>query len=249
MKLRPGVWALVLFHDAAAVPTGPVEIVFDEEDAQAVAGVSRRRPRAPPLRHHPLVLAFALALGEAGRIYLITGNIWTTWGVVPLGTVFLFFPASFTVTMLWHMFKNMRCCAARSRAHADFANRPLEVEATTWPSVTIQIPIFREPFDDAIRPTLDAAREAAGRYREKTGARCNVLVCDDGLLYFAANDLEGALEDARSTPPARAAPHKPSCSRASPTTRPPMWRSWHAHGPSRACRAPSGPGASARPAT
>ena len=35
------------------------------------------------------------------------------------------------------------------------------------------------------------ARKAAERYREKTGARCNVLVCDDGLLCFAANDLEG----------------------------------------------------------
>src|SRR6185295_9044865 len=66
----------------------------------------------------------------------------------------------------------------------------------------IQIPIFRESFDDAIRPTLDAAREAARRYREQTGARCNVLVCDDGLLYFAKNDLEGALAEALRVEPA-----------------------------------------------
>jgi hypothetical protein len=51
-----------------------------------------------------------------------------------------------------------------------------------------------------IRPTLDAAREAARRYREQTGARCNVLVCDDGLLYFARNDLERAVDEARRTP-------------------------------------------------
>ncbi|MBY0399708.1 glycosyltransferase family 2 protein, partial [Myxococcota bacterium] len=44
--------------------------------------------------------------------------------------------------------------------------------------------------------------KAAERYREKTGARCNVLVSDDGLLWFAANDLEGALEVARRTLPA-----------------------------------------------
>ena len=82
-----------------------------------------------------------------------------------------------------------------------FANRPLELEHADWPSVTIQIPIFRESFDDTIRPTLDAAREAARRYAASTGARCNLLVCDDGLLHFAANDLERALAAARRTAP------------------------------------------------
>src|SRR6185436_10988867 len=116
---------------------------------------------------------------------LITGNIWTTWGAVPLGIVFLLFPMSFTVTMIWHTFRNMGVLRGEEpRRIPTFANRPLEVELTTWPSVTIQIPIFRENFEEAILPTLDAAREAARRYREQTGARCNVLVSEDGLLYF-----------------------------------------------------------------
>ena len=70
-----------------------------------------------------------------------------------------------------------------------------------WPSVTIQIPVFREPFDAVIRPTLESARKAAERYRARTGERCNVLVCDDGLLCFADNDLESALANAHRTPP------------------------------------------------
>ena len=67
-----------------------------------------------------------------------------------------------------------------------------------------QIRVFAErdePFDAVVRPTLESARKAAERYREKTGARCNVLVSDDGLLCFAANDLEGALATARGTAP------------------------------------------------
>ena len=122
--------------------------------------------------------------------------------MVPLGAVFLLFPASFAVSTLWHCFHSMRILRGE-QAHRSptFANRPLEIERMTWPSVTIQIPIFREPFDAVIRPTLESARKAAERYREKTGARCNVLVCDDGLLCFAGNDLEGALADARRTPP------------------------------------------------
>ena len=202
VKLRQGVWALVLFHDSAAVPTGPVEIAFDEEDAKAVTVFLADAHELRRFVLGTLALAVVLSLGEAGRIYLQTGNVWTTWGVLPLGVAFLLFPASFAVSTLWHCFHNMRILRGeQAYRSASFANRPLEIERTTWPSVTIQIPIFREPFDAVIRPTLESARKAAERYREKTGARCNVLVCDDGLLCFAGNDLEGALADARSTPP------------------------------------------------
>src|SRR4030095_8855568 len=108
----------------------------------------------------------------------------------------------FMVNTLWHCFYSMPILRGeQSHRSPTFANRPLEVERVTWPSVTIQVPIFREPFDEAIRPTLESARKAAERYREKTGARCNLLVCDDGLLCFAANDLEGALTEARRTLP------------------------------------------------
>jgi cellulose synthase/poly-beta-1,6-N-acetylglucosamine synthase-like glycosyltransferase len=203
VKLSQGVWALVLFHDSDAAPGGPVEIAVDDEDAKAVP--SPFLADAHQLRRFvlgTLVLAVALSLGEAGRTYLITGNVWTTWVMVPIGAVFLLFPAAFMVNTLWHCFYSMPILRGeQSHRSPTFANRPLEVERVTWPSVTIQVPIFREPFDEVIRPTLESARRAAERYREKTGARCNLLVCDDGLLCFAANDLEGALADARRTLP------------------------------------------------
>lgn len=203
-----GVWALVLFQDAPVTPGGPVEISFEEEEA--AAATSPFLADAHELRRFVLIsltLAFALALGEAGRTYLLTGNIWTTWCMVPLGAISVLFPTSFTVTMIWHMFRSMPVLRGEeSRRMPTFANRPLEVELANWPSVTIQIPVFRERFEDTIRPTLDAARIAARRYCEQTGARCNVLVCEDGLLYFARNDLEGALADARRTAPADRSP-------------------------------------------
>jgi cellulose synthase/poly-beta-1,6-N-acetylglucosamine synthase-like glycosyltransferase len=201
VTLEPGVWALVLFHDAAVAPGGPVDIALEDEGAVLPAFLAE----AYQLRRFvigTLVLAVALSVGEAGRVYLITGDVWTTWVAVPLGALFLLFPASFAVNTIWHCLYSMRILRGEE-AHRSpsFANQPLEIEGMTWPSVTIQVPIFREPFDEVIRPTLESARKAAERYREKTGARCNVLVCDDGLLCFANNDLEGALADARRTPP------------------------------------------------
>jgi Glycosyl transferase family group 2 len=205
-----GVWAFVLFHDPRIAAGGSVEISFGDEEGASFP--SPLLADAHELRRFVLVslaLAFAFAFGEAGRLYLLTGNVWTTWCQVPLGMLSLLFPTSFAVTALWHTCRNIRVLRGEEpRRMLAFANRPLPLEAEVWPSVTIQIPIFRESFEDVIRPTLDAAREAARRYREETGARCNVLVSEDGLLYFARNDLEGALAEARRTAPAERTPEQ-----------------------------------------
>jgi len=202
VKLRPGVWALVLFHDSEEVRAGSAEIVFETEDAKTVPAFLADSHELRRFVVGTLAIAVALSLGEAGRVYLLTGNIWSTWVTWPIGAMFLLFPASFAVNTLWHCFKSMPILRGEQPFRsASFANRPLEMHGTTWPSVTIQIPVFREPFEAVIRPTLESARKAAQRYREQTGARCNVLVCDDGLLCFANNGFEGALAAARSTPP------------------------------------------------
>jgi cellulose synthase/poly-beta-1,6-N-acetylglucosamine synthase-like glycosyltransferase len=203
VKLRPGVWALVLFHDSGSLSRGPVQISFYEEHAKAVPVLLTDAHELRRFVLGTLALAVVLSLGEAGRVYLINGNIWSTWVAWPIGAMFLLFPASFAINTLWHCFHNMGILRGeQGYRSASFANRPLDTQGVTWPSVTIQIPVFREPFEAVIRPTLESARTAAQRYREKTGARCNVLVCDDGLLCFAGNNLEGALARARSTPPA-----------------------------------------------
>jgi cellulose synthase/poly-beta-1,6-N-acetylglucosamine synthase-like glycosyltransferase len=202
VKLQPGMWSLVLFHDAAASVSGMVEIAFEDEDAKSVPVSLTDAHELRRFVLGTLALAAVLSLGEAGRTYLITGNVWTTWVAWPIGAAFLLFPASFAVSSVWHSFYSMRILRGEQVFRsASFANRPLKADGISWPSVTIQIPVFREPFETGIRPTLESARKAAERYRQKTGARCNVLVCDDGLLCFASNDLEGALAAARAASP------------------------------------------------
>jgi cellulose synthase/poly-beta-1,6-N-acetylglucosamine synthase-like glycosyltransferase len=202
VKLRPGAWALLLYHDSAAVPACSVEIAFEDDGAKVVPKFLADAHELRRFVLGTLAFAAALSLGEAGRVYLITGNVWTTWLGWPIGAMFMLFPASFAVNTLWHCFHNMPILRGE-QAHRSisFANQPIQIKGMKWPSVTIQVPIYREPFDAVVRPTLEAARKAAESYRRKTGARCNVLVSDDGLLYFADNDLEGALADAHSTPP------------------------------------------------
>ena len=68
--------------------------------------------------------------------------------------------------------------------------------------MTVQIPIYTEPFEGVIRPALDAARAAAERYQQQTGQPANLVLSDDGLLVLSDNDLEGFVEKARNQPTA-----------------------------------------------
>jgi len=203
VKLRPGIWALVLFHDSAVVPAGSAEIAFENDGMKAVPVFLADAHELRRFVLGTLSLAVAVSLTEAGRLFLGNGgDVWSSFVALPIGVAFLLFPASFAVSTLYHCFFSMPILRGE-KAHRSptFANRPLTTEGIKWPSVTIQIPTYREPFKEGIQPTLESARRAAERYRQKTGAFCNVLVCDDGLLCFAANDLEGALAEARKTPP------------------------------------------------
>ena len=204
VKLQRGTWALVLFHDGEIVPTDSVDIVFDNDGAKALPLFLADAHELRRFVLGTLALAVVVSLTEAGRVFLSAGgDIWTSLAAAPIGVAFLLFPASFAVSTLYHCFFSMRILRGE-QAHrsSTFANRPLKIKGMRWPNVTIQIPTFREPFEAAIRPTLDSARRAAERYRKATGATCNVLVCDDGLLCFASNDLNGAVAEASKTPPA-----------------------------------------------
>ncbi len=204
VKLRPGTWALVLFHDSATVTAGRVDIAFEDNGAKKVPIFLADAHELRRFVLGTLALAIAVSLTEAGRSFLSNGgDVWTSFVFLPIGVAFLLFPASFAMSTLYHCFFSMPILRGEQPYRSPtFTNRPLTIDGMKWPSVTIQIPTFREPFEAGIRPTLESARKAAERYRQKTGAPCNVLVCDDGLLCFAENDLEGALAQARSTPPA-----------------------------------------------
>jgi len=167
--------------------------------------VESRRQRGHLLRRWALIsvaLATFLALSEADRVYFEEGNIWTSWGTVPFGFVFLIFPVEYAVSTIWTLFTCHRLLRGELRRRtARYTNLPLpHASITAWPTVTVQVPIYTEPFTDVIKPTLDSALAAIRRFREATGQRATLVICDDGLLHFAENDLAGFCARARSKP-------------------------------------------------
>jgi len=55
--------------------------------------------------------------------------------------------------------------------------KTINAETTLYPDVFVQIPIYKEPFDEVTRPTLESLERAVRKY-EGFAAIC---VCDDGL--------------------------------------------------------------------
>jgi cellulose synthase/poly-beta-1,6-N-acetylglucosamine synthase-like glycosyltransferase len=59
-----------------------------------------------------------------------------------------------------------------------------------WASVTIQIPVYLESFVEVIKVTLKSCMESADYYREQTGGKVNIVVCDDGIMALLQNSFE-----------------------------------------------------------
>ena len=216
----PGVWALVIFRDAAVTACGPIEITLEGEDP--IGTTTPFLADAHELRRFVIIslaLAVALAVGEAGRNYLITGDIWTTWGLLPLGVVFLLFPTSFTVTTIWHTYRSMGVLRGEEPLRiATFANRPLDVRAR-------QLAERDDPDPDLSRE-LRGRDPSDARRRTRSGpslSRADRCALQRGGLRRRLALLRQERPRGRSptrgvSRPRNAAPTRSSCSRAWPTT-------------------------------
>jgi cellulose synthase/poly-beta-1,6-N-acetylglucosamine synthase-like glycosyltransferase len=62
----------------------------------------------------------------------------------------------------------------------------------SWVNVTIQIPVYKESLLEVIIPTLNSCIKSRDFYRKNTGARCNIVICDDGMMAFLGDNFPAA---------------------------------------------------------
>ncbi|KAL3934463.1 MAG: hypothetical protein SGBAC_009832 [Bacillariaceae sp.] len=61
-----------------------------------------------------------------------------------------------------------------------------------WSNVTIQIPVYKESLQEVLMPTLKSCMRSRDYYMRKSKARCNIVVCDDGIMAFLKNNFAAA---------------------------------------------------------
>lgn len=61
-----------------------------------------------------------------------------------------------------------------------------------WLDVTIQIPVYKESLCEVLMPTLKSCILSRDYYQKNTGARCNIVICDDGMMAFLRDNFPAA---------------------------------------------------------
>lgn len=62
----------------------------------------------------------------------------------------------------------------------------------SWLNVTIQIPVYKESLYEVLMPTLKSCQAARDHYATTTTGRCNIVVCDDGMMAFLRDNFPAA---------------------------------------------------------
>lgn len=62
----------------------------------------------------------------------------------------------------------------------------------SWLDCTIQIPVYKESLQEVLMPTLKSCILSRDYYNRSTGAKCNIVICDDGMMALLRNNFAAA---------------------------------------------------------
>ena len=172
----------LLDHDASLIPGSP----FSKPGVR-----SSSRP-AEPLVMASYVSGVAF-LGSIAIVVFLLFNAVYTYGdnigrviiemILALLSFFgLFWNLYFTVSSLFKCFIPSKAFLTNTKYCSIIPEtKPPEAE---WLDVTIQIPVYKESLVEVLMPTLRSCATSRDYYQQQTNRRCNIVVCDDGMMAF-----------------------------------------------------------------
>ena len=136
-------------------------------------------------------------------IALVCGLIfWSIWKDMSIGRTIaecllaivafigLFWNVYFTVSSIMKCFIPARAFRSNTKYCSVIPeNKPKYAE---WMDVTIQIPVYKESLQEVLMPTLKSCMISRDHYAKKSGAMCNIVLCDDGMMAYLKNNFAAA---------------------------------------------------------
>ena len=142
-------------------------------------------------------LALALTIGWVCYIFFMAIWNYSSFGLI-LVEIFLgilsffglFWNSYFTVASIFKCF----IPAKAFRSNTKYCSVIPEEKShhSSWMNVTIQIPVYKESLEEVLMPTLKSCMISRDHYMKKTGANCNICVCDDGMMALMKNNFAAA---------------------------------------------------------
>jgi hypothetical protein len=193
---------------ASAMDPGK-SIISAELDERALA-VSQAEPRKRTHTHRNTALTATTVVGIlvmiGGWIENLVQNVskngsWGCIGFVPIMVIsvgFVIFPVHVLVVAAANFLGPVRFMSENSQY---YSYRPPEKEDT--PSVVrpvvVHMPVYTEPFEQVIVPSIESALEACYDY-ENRGGGAHILVCDDGYDMLGEDERRKRREYYESQP-------------------------------------------------
>jgi len=156
------------------------------------------RPSEPlPIATLASSISFGLALGCVVALFVLA-----IWNYNSIGRVIvesflailsffgLFWNSYFTVSSICKCF----IPAKAFRTNTKYCSMiPEEKPAgDNWLDCTIQIPVYKESLQEVLMPTLKSCILSRDYYNRSTGAKCNIVICDDGMMALLKNNFAAA---------------------------------------------------------
>lgn len=153
------------------------------------------RPKEPlPAAKYASIITFALSI-----VWVLSLFVHAIWNYVTVGRIIvevllallsflaLFWNTYFVVSSISKCFipfkafqQNTKYCSMiPEKKHA----------CDKWLDVTIQIPVYKESLKEVLIPTLKSCMAARDHYVSNSHAKCNIVICDDGIMAFLKNNF------------------------------------------------------------
>lgn len=178
---NPNKISSLLDNDASLIPGSPF----------SKPGTKRStRPSEPlGLAKVASAIAFVLTAGWiAGLIFLATFNYDNVGRVVVeillaiIAFLGLFWNTYFVASSICKCFIPAKAFTTNTKFCSIIPET--KPQNTEWLDVTIQIPVYKESLQEVLMPTLKSCMAARDYYEKKTRTRCNIVICDDGMMAF-----------------------------------------------------------------
>lgn len=142
-------------------------------------------------------IAFALAAGWVAFLFVMA-----VWNYSSVGRVIveillavisffgLFWNSYFTVSSIFKCFIPSKAFRTNTKYCSMIPEQKPPGEE--WLECTIQIPVYKESLQEVMIPTLKSCIESRNYYQRTTGSRCNICICDDGMMAMLKNNFAAA---------------------------------------------------------
>ena len=156
------------------------------------------RPTEPlMLAKYASLLAFLATIGMVGYLffaavweYASLGRILVECFLALLSFFGLFWNTYFIFSSIFKCFIPAKAFTSNTKYCSIIPEK--KPDGAGWMNVTIQIPVYKESLREVMRPTLKSCMKARDYYQQHTKAKCNIVICDDGMMAFLKNNFPAA---------------------------------------------------------